>query len=258
MTEDKFYNFSRLPSGLTVLTEEVPSVRSVAIGFWVKVGAKKEPLNLLGISHFIEHLVFKGSKKYSARQISEIFDSLGGEINAFTSKEYTCFYTRLLDEHIPQGLDVLSDMLENPLFKEKDIKSEKKVVFEEIAMYEDSPDEKIHDLFASVLFKGHPLSKNVLGKKETLLSIQREDLFSFYRSYYTPTNTVLVASGHISHNELIENTLPILKEDPSLLCEEEKVEKKVPQIYIEEKDTEQMHLCIGAKVFAAKHPKDLL
>lgn len=255
MAEDKFYKLSRLSSGLTVLTEEVPSVRSVALGFWIKVGSKKEPLNLLGISHFIEHLVFKGSKKYSARQISEIFDSLGGEINAFTSKEYTCFYTRLLDEHIPRGLEVLSDMLENPLFKEKDIKSEKKVVFEEIAMYEDTPDEKIHDLFASVVFKGHPLSKNVLGKKETLLSIQRDDLFSFYRSHYTPKNTVLVASGHISHEELIEHTLPALEENSNPVCEEKVSKEEVPELYIEEKETEQMHLCIGAKVFAANHPK---
>ena len=255
MAEDKFYKLSKLPSGLTILTEEVESVRSVALGFWIKVGAKKEPPEIAGISHFIEHLVFKGSKKYSSREISEIFDALGGEINAFTSKEYTCFFTRLLDEHIPRGLEVLSDMLENPLFAEKDIESERKVVFEEIAMYEDSPQDKVHDLFASVVFKGHPLGKNILGSKETLSAITREDIFSFYNSHYTVKNTVLVASGHIAHEELIENTLPHLRESQEAAEKKESFLEDEPQLYIEEKDTEQVHLCIGARVFPANHPQ---
>lgn len=252
----QLYHKTRLANGLEVFTEEVPGFRSVALGFWIKTGSRHEKPEQAGVSHFIEHLIFKGSERYNAQEISTIFDNLGGEINAFTGKEYTCYYFRLLDEHLDKGFAVLTEILQNPLFKPEDIESERKVILEEIAMYEDTPDEKIHDLFLNYLFEKHPLGKSILGNSKTVKSLSRKDLLEYFKNYYTPSNIVLVASGSLKHQELMEKLqVHWFKND----CR--KVEycplkvKTFPKIAINYKKTEQIHLCLGAETFNARHPE---
>ncbi len=270
MVASKHFRETLLPSNLSVLTEKVPYVRSVALGFWVKVGSKFELNEQSGISHFLEHLIFKGSKKYPAHKISAIFDSLGGEFNAFTGKEYTCFYARLLDEHVALALEILSDILQNPLFSQNDIKSEKQVILEEISLYEDTPDEKIHDLFISSLWENHPLGKSILGKKEIIKKITRKEVQDFFSKYYLPDNLSIVAAGAIDHEKLISmiqdnfylnssatkvdkfNSQDQLKVDTSFVPPVVTGSKVRSKIHF--KKTEQAHICYGTQVFKANHP----
>ncbi len=250
------YLRTRLANGLEVFTEETSNFRSVALGFWVKTGSRYEKPEQAGISHFIEHLIFKGSARYSSQEISTIFDNLGGEINAFTGKEYTCYYFKLLDEHLDKGFEVLTEILQNPLFKSKDIESERKVILEEIAMYEDTPDEKIHDLFLNQLFEGHPLGRSILGDLKTIKSLTQKELKNYFENYYNPSNIVLTASGSLKHRKLTEklsdlwqkNGLPQNKRQPIKV----KTSRKVALNY---KKTEQIHLCLGVEAFNARHPE---
>ena len=237
---------------MKVISETIPHVRSVALGFWVRVGSRDEMEADNGMSHFIEHLLFKGTETRSAREISEIFDALGGELNAFTTKEYTCFFTRLLDEHVPVGIEVLSDMIQHPRFDERDVESERNVVLEEINLHEDSPDERIHDVFASALFEGHPLGKAILGTEQTVSGFSPDDVRRFFSEQYRPENIAVVAAGNISHRDLVglvekfaepgEKGRPIRKEFHP------QVEKKV-DVYT--KSTEQAHIVFGAEAYSA-------
>src|SRR5690606_31731242 len=191
-----------LDNGLRVMWEDIASVRSVTIGVWVGVGSRYESAQNNGISHLIEHMLFKGTKNFTARQLAEQFDSIGGQFNAFTSKEYTCYYAKVLDEHLPVALKLLADMYFHSLLDEQELAKEKQVIMEEIRMYEDTPDELVHELLAKASFGPHPLGASVSGTKEALESMSREDLLAFMRQAYTPDNTVIAIAGRIPSNVL--------------------------------------------------------
>ncbi|MGE5508086.1 MAG: M16 family metallopeptidase, partial [Chitinophagales bacterium] len=197
------YQRTALENGIRVVTEEIPQVRSVALGFWFRVGARDEDPEFAGISHLIEHLMFKGTEKRSAREIAEVFDSTGGQLNAYTSKEYTCYYARVLDNHLPMATEVLSDMILHGKFATEDLEKEKGVVQEEIKMYEDSPDEIVHDLFTQAILDGHPLGRNILGTAESVASLSRDDLKGYLARHYTPDNLVVAAAGHTDHASVV-------------------------------------------------------
>ncbi|HHY91922.1 MAG TPA: insulinase family protein, partial [Firmicutes bacterium] len=198
------YNKCELPGGVRLVTENVPGAASVALGLWVKVGSKLENGTEAGVSHLLEHLLFKGTAKRTARQIAEALDSVGGQLNAFTSKEYTCYYAKVLGEHLPLALDVLADMFLAPLLSAEDIAREKQVVLEEIRMYEDSPDELVHDLLTEVAWPDHPLGRPTLGTEESLAGLTVERIRAFYEEHYTPANLVITAAGQLEHEQVAE------------------------------------------------------
>lgn len=250
-----FYNKTKLDNGAIVVTEHVPDVRSVTIGFWVGVGSRDEVGPENGMSHFIEHLLFKGTESRTAKDISETFDSLGAELNAFTTKEFTCFYTRLLDDHLPIGIEVLGDMLMKSLFKSDHIDFERQVVLEEIAMYNDTPDELIHDLFTAALWDKHPLGKQVLGTTATVGAFDRDRVVDFFKRQYVPANMVIAAAGNLEHRNVVEliekyyNPPSVAK--PDHIEERATVQKKV-NVY--NRKTEQVHICYGAEALDSRHP----
>lgn len=198
------YHKNVLDNGATIVTEEIPGVHSVAIGFWVKTGSRFEAPEEAGISHLIEHLLFKGTSKRDAKQIAESIEAVGGQINAFTSKEYTCYYARVLAEYLPLAVDVLADMLCNSLFREDDIAREKHVVAEEIGMYEDTPDDIIHDYFSRTIWKNHPLGRPIIGTNDSLSRITRDHILSYYKRHYCPSNLVVALAGRFQQNEAVD------------------------------------------------------
>ncbi len=192
-----------LKNGLKVILEPIPTVRSVAIGIWVGTGSRHEIANNNGISHFIEHMFFKGTHNRSAKDIAEAFDSIGGIINAFTSKEYTCYYTKLLDEHVEMGLKLLSDMFFNSKFDKSELERERNVVIEEIKMNEDTPDDQIHDIIANISFKDNSLGYSILGSDEILLNLTRDKIVDYIEEKYTINNSVITIAGNIN-NDIID------------------------------------------------------
>lgn len=232
-------------NGLRVVLENIPSVRSVTIGVWILTGSRNEIHTNNGISHLIEHMMFKGTKKRSAKDIAEAFDSIGGQVNAFTSKEYTCYFARVMDTHKEHALEVLSDMFFNSTFDEAELEKEKKVVSEEIKMYEDAPDDIVHDLLAKAAYGEHSLGYPILGTDKQLESFTREDLFAYKDKFYNPSNVVISVAGNVetefinqveSHFNQFENeSKSNLIEKPTFIAEDLR----------RSKDTEQAHLCFG-------------
>ncbi|MDD3653084.1 MAG: pitrilysin family protein [Desulfotomaculaceae bacterium] len=235
-----------LSNDLHILTEKVPHVRSVALGFWVDVGSRDEVPENNGVSHFIEHLLFKGTQKRSAKQIAETLDAVGGQLNAFTTKEYTCFYARVLDEHFDLAFDLLNDMLFGSNFATNDIDRERNVIIEEIKMYEDAPDELVHDVFAGSMWQGHALGRPIIGTAEVIAQIPREKIIEFYQTHYNPGNLVVTVAGNIEHEAVICKLRPVLEARKgsrpvrSMLAPLPKRD-----IVCRSKDTEQVHLCLG-------------
>ena len=195
---------TELDSGTRVVTEVVPSVRSVALGLWVRTGSRDETPAQAGVSHFLEHLLFKGTKRYSAIEIAEIFDGLGATVNAATGKESTNLFGRFLDTHTEEAFDLLAEMLLGPTYPEID--SEREVVLEEIAMYEDEPQDKVHDVLDRAVFGGHPLGRRVLGEAEVISSIPIPDIDAYHRARYTGGNIVVAAAGNLNHEQVVELT----------------------------------------------------
>ncbi|MUG45610.1 pitrilysin family protein [Paenibacillus woosongensis] len=197
---------TQLKNGLRVVMEKIPTFRSVSFGIWVKTGSRNESPDLGGISHFIEHMLFKGTERYDAKEIAEQFDAIGGNVNAFTSKEYTCYYAKVLDEHLPIAVDVLSDMFFRSLFDEEELRKEKNVILEEIAMYEDTPDDMVHDLISEAAYGTHPLALPILGTEKQLQAMDSSHLKAFMREKYTVDNTVISIAGNYDDNilELLE------------------------------------------------------
>lgn len=240
-----------------MVTESIPFVRSVCVGIWVGAGSRHEPEGLGGITHFIEHLLFKGTQRRSARQIALEVESVGGQLNAFTTKENTCFYAKVLDEHLPIAFDVLADMLMEPTFRPEHIEMERGVILEEIAMYEDTPDEQVHDLLLEACWADHPLGRNILGERSTVTSISREDILNYYASVYTPDNVVLAVAGNATHeqvmelvNRYFENWKPAGRRGKPSEPPVTRLERKVKP-----KQTEQIHICLGAPGFPVEHPE---
>src|SRR6201998_3513978 len=193
-----------LPSGLTILTERMEHIRSVAMGVWIRAGSRHELPEVNGISHFVEHMVFKGTQSPSAKRIAREVDAIGGNLDAFTGKETICFNLKVLDEHVPTALDILSDLVLNPVFNSEDIQRERGVILEEIKMDEDNPDYLVHEIFTQNFWKDHPLGKPILGTKETVGSFEQEKLFNFYRQRFAPNNMIISAAGNLNHHAFVE------------------------------------------------------
>ena len=194
---------SVLPGGLRVVTENIPTVRSAAFGIWVGVGSRDETPALGGATHYLEHLLFKGTKRRTALDISTAIDAVGGELNAFTAKEYTCYYARVLDTDLPLAIDVVSDMLTSALITPEDVAAERGVVLEEIAMTEDDPGDQVHDLFASALLGNSPLGRPVLGTTESVGALTRDQVAGFYKRRYRPEHFVVAAAGNLDHDQVV-------------------------------------------------------
>jgi predicted Zn-dependent peptidase len=236
---------TELGSGVRVVTEEVPSVRSVALGLWVRTGSRNETPAQAGVSHFLEHLLFKGTARYSAIEISERFDGLGASINAATGKETTHLHARFLDEHTEAVFDLLAEMLLAPTYP--DIDSERQVVLEEIAMYDDEPQDRVHDVLAEAVFGGHPLGRRVLGEPEVIASIPVPDIEGYRSSRYTGPQIVVGAAGHLDHDRIVELSERLV--NPPGESGGEQAEKGLEgdsRLCFLQKETEQYHICFGA------------
>jgi len=240
------YQKTVLPNGVRIVTEEIEYVRSVALGIWVGAGSRDEREGFEGISHFIEHMLFKGTEKRTARELAESLDAVGGQINAFTAKEYTCYYTKTLDEDVDLAIDVLSDMFFHSLFDEKEIEKEKNVVIEEIKMYEDTPDELIHDIFSEQVWNEHPLGKPTLGSEESVGGLSREKIIHYLDEHYAPENVVIAAAGRIRHEDLAEKLavhFGQFQRGNRRVLEGTPLGRAVE--HYQKKDTEQMHIILG-------------
>jgi predicted Zn-dependent peptidase len=198
-------------SGLRVVTERMPGVRSAAIGFWVLAGSRDERPAISGSSHFLEHLLFKGTRHRSALDIAQAFDAVGGDVNAFTAKEYTCFYARVLDRDVPMAIDHLADMLQHSVIRSADLDAERQVILEEIHMHDDAPDEVVHDLFTEALWPDHPLGRPVLGTVQTIEAASRDQVRRFYKRHYVPGNLVVVAAGNVDHDAIVEQLTSLME-----------------------------------------------
>src|SRR5881398_967976 len=240
---------SELDSGERVITERVPSVRSVAIGFWIGAGSRDERDDRAGVSHFIEHLLFKGSRSYDAQQIAETFDAMGAELNAATSREHTVVYARVPDRHVEEALAVMTDMVFAPAFAELD--QEREVVLEEIAMYEDTPQELVHDLFSEAVFASHALGRPVIGTAEVISSVSRRALAGYHRTAYAPGNVVVAAAGNLEHDRLVGLLQRSERRAGAPARAGTRVRRPLarlpgPGLRFQRKETEQYHLCLGA------------
>ncbi|GGH82049.1 putative Zn-dependent peptidase [Pullulanibacillus pueri] len=235
----------RCSNGVRIVLENIPSVRSVTIGLWIGTGSRDETEENNGISHFIEHMLFKGTQDRNARDIAEAFDRVGGQVNAFTSKEYTCLYARVLDEHAEYALEILSDMLFNSTFDDEELAKEKQVVYEEIKMYEDTPDDRVHDLLSQVTYKQHPLGYPILGTEETLKSFDKMYLKQHMKEHYLPENIVVSIAGNVTEQIIgkIEGIFSTYQAEGSDIQGEKAVFH--PGKIAKQKDTEQAHLCVG-------------
>jgi predicted Zn-dependent peptidase len=244
------YVLSELDSGERVISERLPHVRSVAIGFWIGAGSRDEKADRAGVSHFLEHLLFKGTASHSAQEIAEIFDTLGGELNAATSREHTVVYARVPDHHLETAVELMGEMVFAPAFE--DLDSEREVVLEEIAMYDDQPQELVHDLISEATFGNHPLGRPVIGTADVISSISRRSIAGYHRSMYVPGNVVVAAAGSLQHDQLVKllnrvqkkvRTAPERKGPrvrPAL------VRTPPPSLRFQRKDTEQYHVCLAA------------
>lgn len=245
-----------LDNGIQVVTEEIPYVHSVSVGIWVKAGSRDERTRENGISHFIEHMLFKGTKRRSAHQIAKEIDAVGGVLNAFTSKEFSSFYAKVLAEHLPVALDLLFDLYLNSLFSDEELEKERQVIVQEINMVEDTPDEYIHDLFNQSFWPRHPLGFPILGRLETISQMNREKLLEFFREHYLGVKPIIVAAGNLKH----ENLLGPVKEILGRAKTREKKRQSTPprphpHLLVKNKKLEQVHLVLGTQGLSATHPQ---
>ncbi|MDF2590822.1 MAG: peptidase domain protein [Clostridia bacterium] len=237
----------QMKNGIRIVTEEIPYINSVSVGIWVRVGSRNEDIHNNGVSHFIEHMLFKGTEKRNAKEIANSIDKIGGQLNAFTAKESTCYYAKVLDSHFDIALDVLSDMFLNSTFVKEEIEKEKGVIMEEINMYEDSPEDLVHDLFSQGVWSGNPLGMSILGTEESLNILNRDSIIDYYQSNYTPENIVISVVGNIKHGEVVEKVEKQFGNIPSSSKKIALIEKPSfdPIRITRSKKTEQVHLCIG-------------
>jgi len=250
------YRKSVLPNGIRILTERMPHVRSVAVGVWVETGSRHEPEARGGVSHLIEHLVFKGTATRTAQDIARTMDSVGGQMDAFTTKENTCFYVQVLDEHLPLAVDLLTDILLHPLFDAEELEREKSVVLQEIRMVEDTPDDIIHDLFAAQIWGGHPLARPILGTRELVSGFHRDAIADYFGEEYVPPRIIIAVAGNVTHEQVVElfgkgfngYTRPARPRASEAV-------KLAPGINIVHKALEQVHLVMGFPGLAHAAPE---
>ncbi len=256
---DEVRNIRRevLPNGLIILTEEMPYLRSVSIGVWIKTGSRHEEAEYNGISHFIEHMVFKGTKSRSAEDIARQVDSIGGNMDAFTAKECVSFDIKVLDEHVPLALDILSDLILNPIFDTRDITRERGVILEEIKMDEDNPDYLVHEIFTQNFWKDHPLGKPILGTKETVKRFEQDALSNYWKRFFIPNNMILSAAGNLQHERFVD----LVKRHFSGLQEGKNGFEQLPPkpsariILRNKKALEQVQICIGVPSHPISHER---
>ncbi len=250
------YQKTTLDNGLRILSESIPYMSSVSIGFFVGTGSRSETLPEQGVSHFIEHLMFKGTEKRSARDIAEKVDDVGGQLNAATDRENTCYYIKVLPEHLGLGLDILSDMLLHSKFAEADVEKERQVVLEEISLYEDSPDELIHDLHMNSLWPGHALGRNILGTRDSIGAMSREMILDYTKRHYMPDNIVVAAAGNLTHEQLVTQVRRFWDDVRGAA----KVSADSTPLFasgqhLQEKEIEQIHICLGTPGVAHDDPR---
>jgi predicted Zn-dependent peptidase len=237
------YRRSVLPDGIRVLTERMPHVRSVAVGVWVETGSRREPESRGGISHLIEHLVFKGTATRSAEEIARTMDSVGGQMDAFTTKEHTCFYVQVLDAHLPLAVELLTDILLHPRFDAEELEREKQVVLQEIKMVDDTPDDIVHDIFAAQIWRDHPLGRPILGTKELVTGFSRDLVGAHFAEEYVPPKVIIAVAGNATHEQVVElfargfngfRRVPIARSDttPELLAGVNIVHKQLEQVHV--------------------------
>ncbi len=240
------YDLTTLPNGLRIITESMPSLRSVALGCWVDTGTRDENSNEAGVSHFLEHLLFKGSEKLSARDVSETFDAIGAESNAFTSKEATCFWARLLDQDLATGLDVLGEIIQRPAFRQHEIDAERHVVIEEINMYEDDPTEVAFENFTESVFAGHDLENPVLGTRDSILGMSRDDIDGYWKRRYGAGSMVVAAAGSVDHDALVSMISDRFGDWSGEAVDHDHVGVAPrSRVGVKNRDTEQAHIILG-------------
>jgi predicted Zn-dependent peptidase len=246
-----------LPHGLTVITEQMEHIRSASIGIWLETGSRDETPQSNGISHFIEHMVFKGTKHRTAEEIARQVDSIGGNMDAFTSKECICFNVKVLDEHVPLALEILSDLVLYPNFTDEDIARERGVILEEIKMDEDNPDYLVHEIFTQNFWKDHPLGKPILGTKETVKKFERQAVLETYTHRFAPGNIIVAAAGHLDHDQFVDLVVKHFEHlKPAQNGFHSPAPKIVPRIVLRNKKAlEQVQLCIGVPAYPIAHEK---
>ena len=243
-----------LDNGLRLITETMPQVRSVTIGVWLARGSRHESDERSGIAHFVEHMLFKGTTSRSAQDLAQEIDSIGGQLDAFTAKEYASYYIKVLDEHLPIAVDLLSDLVRNPALRGEDVEREKKVVLEEIKMVEDTPDDLVHEVFTQHFWEGHPLGRPILGSRATVEALTSDTLREFFTGAYVAPNLMVAAAGSLDHprvRDLITRAferLPIAA-DP---CPDRPPQPR-PQVVTRVKDIEQSHICLGGSAYPQNH-----
>ena len=244
-----------LSNGLTVVTERMPNLRSISLGVWLKKGSRHEAASENGISHFIEHLLFKGTASRTAREIALTIDSIGGQIDAFTAKEYTCFYAKVLDEHLPIALDLLSDIVLHPNFAPAEIEKERKVIFEEIRMVDDTPDELVYDLFNQHLWPDHPLGRPIQGTLESVSAMTPEGIGRYFRESYQPANLLITATGNLDHEKLVSGIRKAFEPlTNGTVPPSSTLPRLNPGIVVKEKkELGQVHICLGVRGFPLAH-----
>jgi predicted Zn-dependent peptidase len=244
-----------LPNGLRIITEVMPHVRSVSVGIWVGSGSRREAADCNGISHFIEHMLFKGTTSRTAEDIARSVDSIGGNLDAFTAKELVCFNTKVLDEHLEQAFDVLADLVLHPLFLEEDIEKEKGVILEEIKMEEDSPDYLVHEIFSSNFWQGHALGKPILGTPQTVRRFDSDMVRDYYGQVYVPENVVITAAGNLTHQRMADLVRRYFEALPrGTAAPPDPVPGTHARIALRNKKSlEQVHLCLGVPSYPLPH-----
>ena len=242
---------ARLDSGIRVVTERMPDAHSVTTGFWVEAGSRDESPDLAGASHFLEHLLFKGTDTRSARDIAEAIEAVGGDMNAFTTKEYTAFYTRVLDDDLELGLDILSDIMWAPAFRADEVEAERQVILEEILMHEDEPADLVHDVFTEALYPGHPLGREVLGDESTISAMSRDQIRGYFSEFYRPEAIVVAAAGNLDHDDVVAGL-----ERRYAGRTGNRPERRMPplapprRVVVSKRSTEQAHIVVGGRALA--------
>jgi predicted Zn-dependent peptidase len=250
-------------SGLRIVTERMPGVRSVSLGVWVLAGSRDERPRISGSSHFLEHLLFKGTERRSAQDIAEAFDAVGGDVNAFTAREYTCYYARVLDRDLELAVDHLADMVQHSVIRSADLEAERQVILEEINMHEDSPEDVVHDLYTQALWPDHPLGRPILGTVGTVEAADRASVRRFYRRHYVPGNLVVAAAGSLRHDDLVRMVRARMDAGRTLgprgtSARNLRAPGKAPtpsgRHLVKRRKTEQAHICLGTNGLARGDP----
>ena len=246
---------SVLPGGVRVVTEQMPDARSVTVGFWVGVGGRDEPEPISGASHFLEHLLFKGSEGRSARDIAEAVDAVGGEMNAFTAREHTAFYARLPERELGFGLELLADVVASPALRPHEVEAEREVILEEILSAEDTPEDRVHQALAETLFPRHPLGREVLGDKASIEAMERDEIAAFHADHYRPVNLVVAAAGRLEHDDVVRRIDGFLDGGaPGFKATREPPATDLRPLTVVHRPTEQAHLAIGWRGFGQDDP----